>query len=78
MILKERIIAKLNNNLTVQTLNVINQSHLHQGHLGDDGSGETHFKIELKAKELEEEKLVNSHRKIKDLLKEEFEKNGQN
>lgn len=74
--MKERIIKKLENNLSVESLEVINESYLHKGHLGDDGSGETHFKIEIKAKELEGEKLVNSHRKIKALLKEEFENNG--
>ena len=26
-------------------LEVINQSHLHKGHAGDDGSGESHFKL---------------------------------
>ena len=74
--MKERIINQLQQNLTIDSLNVINESYLHQGHLGDDGSGETHFKIEIKAKELEGERLVNAHRKINALLKEEFEKNG--
>jgi len=27
------------------TLEILNQSHLHAGHGGDDGSGESHFKI---------------------------------
>ena len=74
--MKERIIDKLKENLTVESLNVINESYLHKGHLGDNGSNETHFKIEIKAKELEGERLVNSHRKIKELLKDEFRKNG--
>ena len=74
--MKERIINRLKESLTVYSIEVINESYLHKGHLGDDGSGETHFKVEVKAKELEGESLVNSHRKIKVLLKEEFEKNG--
>lgn len=27
------------------TLEIVNQSHLHKGHMGDDGSGESHFKL---------------------------------
>jgi len=74
--LKERIINKLKENLTVNSLDIINESNLHKGHLGDDGSGETHFKIIIAAKELKGKNIVSAHRKINNLLKEEFENNG--
>ena len=74
--MKERIINKLKENLTINSLDIINESNLHKGHLGDDGSGETHFKIIIAAKELEGKNIVSAHRKINNLLKEEFENNG--
>ena len=74
--MRERIIKKLSENLTIKNLEVTNKSYLHQGHLGDDGSGETHFDIIISALELSLKNQVQNHRKINQLLKDEFEKNG--
>ena len=74
--MKERITKKLSESLTIKNLEVINKSHLHQGHLGDDGSGETHFDIIIDANEFTDKPLVSNHRQINNLLKGEFEKNG--
>ena len=74
--MKERIIKELSKNLTIKTLQVINKSHLHLGHLGDDGSGETHFDIIVSASQLEQKPLIIAHKMINNLLKNEFEKNG--
>ena len=74
--MKNRIIKKLFENLTIKNLEVINKSHLHQGHLGDDGSGETHFDIIIDAEELKGKPRIFTHRQINNLLKDEFEKNG--
>ncbi|MFT5703133.1 MAG: BolA protein [Rickettsiales bacterium] len=73
--MKERIFKKLSENLTIKNLEVINKSYLHQGHMGDDGSGETHFDVEISASELSGSRVENQ-RKINQILKEEFEKNG--
>ncbi|MFT7087887.1 MAG: BolA protein [Rickettsiales bacterium] len=73
--MKERIFKKLSENLTIKNLEVINKSYLHQGHMGDDGSGETHFDVEISASELSGSRVENQ-KKINQILKEEFEKNG--
>ncbi|MFT6106172.1 MAG: BolA protein [Rickettsiales bacterium] len=73
--MKERIFKKLSDNLTIKNLQVINKSHLHQGHAGDDGTGETHFDVEISARELSGSRVENQ-RKINQILKDEFEKNG--
>ncbi|MFT6076907.1 MAG: BolA protein [Myxococcota bacterium] len=73
--MKDRIFKKLSDNLTIKNLEVINQSYLHQGHAGDDGTGETHFDVEISAEELSGSRVENQ-RKINQILKEEFEKNG--
>ncbi|MBU6338505.1 MAG: BolA family transcriptional regulator [Rickettsiales bacterium] len=72
--MKDRIIEKLKENLHPEFLEVKNNSYLHKGHLGDNGSGETHFEIIISAKILEDLSKVNAHRKINQLLKEEFNK----
>jgi len=74
--LKERIYQKLKENLDISKLEIINQSSIHAGHTENSGSGETHFKIIISAKELEGKSRITSHRLINDLLKEEFSKNG--
>jgi len=43
--LAEIIAARLSENLTPSRLEVINDSHHHAGHLGDDGTGESHFTV---------------------------------
>jgi BolA protein len=74
--LKERIVKKLEQNLIIKDLKVINKSHLHIGHMENAGGGETHFEVMIAADELNELSLIQAHRRIKDLLKEEIEKNG--
>lgn len=55
-------------------LKVIDQSQEHAGHSGNpDGSLESHFSIEIAAKELENLPLVKQHRIINELVKEEFD-----
>jgi BolA protein len=43
------IAARLTAALAPSRLEVINDSHHHAGHLGDDGSGESHFTVVVEA-----------------------------
>jgi len=43
--LAEIIAARLSENLSPSRLEVINDSHHHSGHMGDDGTGESHFTV---------------------------------
>ena len=72
--MKERIIKKLEDGLNPKDLEVKNNSYLHQGHAGDNGTGETHFEINISAESLEGLSKVNAHRKINKLINDEFEK----
>ena len=45
-------------------LEVINESHLHAGHAGDNGTGESHFRIRIVAKAFEGMNRVQRHREI--------------
>jgi stress-induced morphogen len=74
--MKERIIKKIRDNIDVKHLVVTNKSHLHQEHLETSNKDETHFDVEISSPKLDELSLVNSHKLVKNLLKDEFEKNG--
>ena len=43
--LAEIIAARLTDQLAPSSLEVINDSHHHAGHMGDDGTGESHFTV---------------------------------
>lgn len=73
--MKQRIEEKLKTNLNPEFLEVVNNSNLHRGHTGDDGSGETHFLIKISSKEFYKLSRIQAHRKINNFLNEEF-KNG--
>jgi BolA protein len=72
---RERIIEKINKELKVKNLDVKNNSFLHKGHLGDDGSMETHFAVIVEAEELKVLSRLKAHQKINNILRDEF-KNG--
>ena len=69
--MKERIIKKLENELHPSFLEVKNKSHLHREHL-ENNTGETHFEVIVRSEKLKG-KLVDAHRKIKNILKDEFD-----
>lgn len=47
--LADIIAARLTAALAPTHLVVVNESHLHAGHLGDDGTGESHFRVTIEA-----------------------------
>ncbi len=75
MNIEESILRKIKEALQPEILRLKNNSSLHSGHLGDDGSGQTHFLLEIKAQKLQGISRVQAHRVINDILKDEF-KNG--
>lgn len=47
-----------------RTLEVINESHRHAGHAGDDGSGESHFRVKIEADAFADQSRVARHRAV--------------
>lgn len=47
--LAELIFERLDVALDPTNLQVLNESHLHAGHMGDNGTGESHFRVEVEA-----------------------------
>ena len=72
--MKQRIEKTLQENLQPKFLEVKNNSHLHAGHAGDNGTGETHFAVTVEAEDLKNLSRVNAQRRINQLLKDEFAK----
>ena len=50
MDMESRIRKKLSDAFSPSLLEVVNESHLHRGHAGDDGSGESHFRVKVVSK----------------------------
>lgn len=50
--------------LSPTTLEVVNESALHSGHAGDDGSGESHWRIVITAPQLDDMSRIARHRAI--------------
>ncbi|PRY78373.1 BolA protein [Yoonia maritima] len=54
--------------LSPTMLEVINESAMHSGHAGDDGSGESHWRIVIKASQLDDMSRIARHRAIHSAL----------
>lgn len=50
--------------LSPNHLEVINESALHAGHSGDDGSGESHWRLVIEAPRLDDMSRVARHRAV--------------
>lgn len=64
MALDSEIQAALVAAFSPTSLSVINESHLHAGHAGDDGSGESHWRVEITARALDGKSRIAKHRAI--------------
>ncbi len=53
-------------------LDVINELHLHHGHHGSPGTGESHFRVHIVAGGFAGKSRVECHRLINEVLKDEL------
>ena len=54
--------------LSPEHLEVINESAQHAGHAGDDGSGESHWRVVIAAASLDGKSRLAKHRAVHDAL----------
>ncbi len=71
MALETEIVEALQK-LSPTSLNVLNESALHAGHAGDDGSGESHWRIVISAPQLSDLSRIARHRAIHSALGEDI------
>ena len=68
MALDAEIREALTRALHPEHLEVINESAHHAGHAGDDGSGESHWRVVIAARALEGQSRLARHRAVHDAL----------
>lgn len=64
MAIADQIRDRLSTAFTLTALDVINESHQHAGHSGDDGSGESHFRVVIAAPAFSEMTRLARHRAV--------------
>lgn len=60
--------ARLEAVFAPEVLEIVNDSGRHKGHAGDDGSGESHFSVRIRAPQLAEMGRVQRHRAVNQAL----------
>ena len=68
MVILEKIQTALEENLTLTHLDIIDESHLHEGHGGYRQGEVTHIRLRLNAEEFEGLSRLEQHRKINAIL----------
>lgn len=74
MTIEEEIKHLVEKAFTPEHLEVINESHKHQGHAGDDGSGQTHFKLIVASQHFSGQTRVQRQKAVNTCLKDLFDK----
>jgi BolA protein len=69
---KQAITNKLREAFTPESLDVIDESHLHEGHSGHRPGGETHFRIYIVSRAFEGKSRIERHRMINTTLSAEL------
>jgi len=72
MTTKEIIINKLREAFTPESLEVQDESHLHEGHAGHRPGGETHFRVYIVSQAFNGKSRIERHRMINATLASEL------
>lgn len=73
---KDRIADALTRGLRPLSLEVIDESHHHAGHMGSRAGGETHFRVRVTAEAFAGRSRLDRHRAVNALLADELQPNG--
>jgi BolA protein len=69
---KDVIINKLREAFLPESLEVADESHLHEGHAGHDARGETHFRVNIVSPTFKGKSRVERHRMVNAALEAEL------
>ena len=72
MTMKDNITKKLTEAFAPESLDVIDESHLHQGHAGHRPGGETHYRVYIVSPAFAGKGRIDRHRMINTLLADEL------
>ena len=68
MTVKDNITKKLNEAFVPESLDVTDESHLHEGHAGHRAGGETHFRVYIVSNAFQGKSRIERHRMINAVL----------
>jgi len=66
--LDSEITSALESAFAPTELQVINESHMHAGHAGDDGSGESHWRVVIRSPKFDDMSRLARHRAVHSAL----------
>ena len=69
---RARILDKLTEEFSPTVLDVVDESHLHAGHHGSPGTGESHFRVKIIAASFAGKSRLERHRLVNELLADEL------
>lgn len=72
MVVKDRITQRLTDVFRPALLEIIDESHLHQGHSGSRPGGESHFRVRIVADVFQGKSRLDTHRMVNEALAAEF------
>jgi BolA protein len=72
MTAKDHITKKLSEAFSPESLDVVDESHLHEGHAGHRPGGETHFRVYIVSKAFTGKSRIDRHRMINSTLAAEL------
>jgi BolA protein len=73
MPMKDTIAAKLTEAFAPESVNVVDESHQHEGHAGHRPGGESHFRVYIVAEAFRGKSRIERHRMINATLSGELE-----
>jgi BolA protein len=72
MTVKDAITNKLHEAFSPESLHVVDESHLHEGHSGHRPGGETHFRVNIVSPAFEGKSRIERHRMVNATLDAEL------
>jgi BolA protein len=74
MRMQDQIEKAISGVITIESIEIINESHRHAGHVGDNGTGESHFRATIVSPDFEKMSRVQRQKIVMDAVKPLFSK----
>ncbi len=72
MSVSKTIETLLNQAFSPVELDIVNESHMHQGHAGSPGTGDSHFRVTIVSEVFRGKSRVECHRMVNEVLSEQI------
>jgi len=72
MRVRDTIMKKLNDAFTPESIDVVDESHLHEGHAGHRPGGQSHFRVYIVSQAFAGKSRVDRHRMINAVLADDL------